>query len=531
MGYNGEQPQIDFGELGLLTDRSPNKLPVQALILAKNITLNEGRAQKAPGAREYNATPLPGGIIGCHDWWPTPVIQRMIAACDDGNIYRDNGTGSFAYNSGLPLNAAALVGLNPSCQFVDGGSETAGRDRKLFFFSRGQNQVQVLTGDGSAFRAITTPAADWATGSYPRCGVLHRNHLFVFAGQTAYGSDTGNHEDFTTNDFLLQPVFPGEGGDIIGAKIFKGRLFCWKDGGDFGYYLDDSDIDSDNWNWKQISSSSGISSTNGVACGVDDMLIANANGTVTSYVATQSLGDVESADIFKNAEIENYLRGNTSKAGLDVQHALYYAEKKQFFFTYRSAYYTSNNMLVCVDVSKQAPRITFLEKGMPNCLSLRRDGTRIKRPMYGSADGRIYLMDQEDRVEGSLAYLAEFQTPHIDFGSSGKNKLFDWLGVTYVPQGNWSLFCDYFIDGKYIDTIEFSMAQYQKPLLNVLELSTDRLGQINTETGIRRITGSGRTISFRFYNQGLNQSFEVTNITCGFRPSGEDAEKTDGSEE
>jgi hypothetical protein len=139
-------------------------------------------------------------------------------------------------------------------------------------------------------------------------------------------------------------------------------------------------------------------------------------------------------------------------------------------------------------------------------------------------------MDYEDRKEGSTAYIGDFQTPHLDFSFldatlAERNKHFDQLSVTYVPEGNWNLSCDYYIDGKYIDTIQFQMKQYLSNQLNTFLLDTDRLAQPNTETMTRPLKGTGRTISFRFYNSGSNQSFQVSSLEIGFRVSGSQAQK------
>ncbi len=537
MAYSGTKATIQLGQFGLLTDVAPIDIPPSALILARNIVLNEGRVQKAPGSYRFNENALPSGIVGVFDWRPSTVVQRLIAACENGSIYIDAGTGARNFDQTTPL-VSGLTGLNPNCQFIAAGGETAGREKKLFFLSRGQNQVQVLTGNGTEFEPIATPAIDWTSNNYPRCGALHRNHLFLFAGQTSYASDTGDHEKFVGGDFLLQQVFPGEGGDIIAAAVFKGRLFCFKEDG-FSYWLDDSNQDSELWNWRRIDAVFGVSATNAIALVIDDMLLGNDTGTLTSYLATEALGDVEAGDIFQNAQIENYLRANTSKAGIDVQHVTYYPEKKLLFATYRSAYYTYNNMLVCIDLNKKGnPRITFWQKGRPQCLGLRRDSLKIKRPMYGGQDGYVYIMDHENRSEGTVAFKGEFQTPQIDFRTVDaslvdKDKHFDYLAVTYVPEGDWTLKCDYFIDGKYIDTIEFPMLQYTKPKLgadaqdeDAFMLNESRLAQPNTETISRKLAGHGKVISFRFWNDGLNQSFQVCSITIGFRPGGEKAQKT-----
>lgn len=532
MAYAGQAVTIPLGQLGLMPDAAPTDIAQGSLIGATNLILSNGSAQKAPGAYAFNSVALPGGIVGIVDWRPDNTTQRLVAACDNGYLYIDAGIGAREFNT-TALNASTLVGLNPNCQFISGGGETPSRAKKLFFISRGQNQVQVLSNGSSTMAAISAPATDWAAGNYPQCGVLHKNHLFLFAGQQAYMSDTGDHENFTSGESGSQLVWPGEGGAITAAFVYKKRLFCFKEDS-YGYYLDDSDQDSDLWRWEKITSNFGVSGTNAIAEVLDDLLAGNDTGSITSFAATQSFGDVEAGDALNLAQVEQFFRENSSRTGLDVQHCVYYAARKWLFFTFRSAHYTYNDSLLLIDFNlKQSPRITFWQKGRPQCLALRKDRDNIKKPMYGSTDGKVYFMDYEDRAEGSgVSYRGEFQTPHFDFAFAdgslrNKKKLFDWLAVTYAPEGSHNLSCDYFIDGKYVETITFPMKQYTANQLDTLLLDTDRLAQKNSETSTKPLGGSGRTISFRFYNSGLNESFQVCSITVGFRTSGEQAQKTE----
>lgn len=525
MAYSGEKAKIPLGEFGLLTDIAPDKIPPNALIRANNVCFFNGAVQKAPGSIKWNSSALSAGIIAVHHWMPDTVTERFMAVTSTGNIYkgRDRQFGS-------AINSSISSVLTPNCMFTEAGAETAGRDKKLFFFTDGVTNPYVLSGDGTVFTTLSNPASDWtSTGTYPKFGVVHRNRLWAFAGQKSYASDSGDHENFVTAN-LVDPVYPGEGGELRGGFVFKGRLFAFKDGG-FGYILNDQDTNTSNWYWQKITSNFGLAAPNGIDEVLDDMLAGNVNGTITSYAASEKLGSVEAADIIQEMQFESYLRGNTSKAGLNVQHMLYYAEKKLLLVTYRSAYYTYNDMLIAIDFGRNDRlRPSLWIKGYPQCLARYKDVHQVERPMYGDKDGYLFLMDAEDRLEGSTAYTGDFQTPHMDFSHmnpafSSMEKHFDFLAVHYTPESSGDLSCDYFIDGRYIETITFSMIQYTPPELGVLVLNTDRLAQANTETCIRRIAGTGRTFSARFYNSGSNQSFQIPAITVYFRPAGDKAQQ------
>lgn len=521
MAYAGNIGHIPLGQFGLLTDVPPGDIPRGAFIRANNISFETGLVTKAPGSSKYNTQVLPAGIVAAFDWWPDMVTQRLIAACSNGSIYRDIGDRLFS--SATAINSG-LGNLTPKCKFVEGGNETAGRDKKLFFFSE-TCQIQVLSGDATEFEEIDNPAVDWASPNFPTIGLVHRNRLWAFMGQRAYASDTGDHENFTSN-YLTQNIFPGEGGDVIGAFVFKGRLFAFKQGG-FVYWLNESDSDSDNWNWQKLASNFGLASPHGILEVINDMIAVNESGSPISYNAVDALGDIESADLLRLLQIEEYFRNNTSLSGLDVMHAVYYEAKKQAFFTVRTSYRTTNDALFHIDFNKQNPRSAFWDKDNADCLALRKDINKVKRPMYGSSDGYIYLMDQEDRLVGTNEYNGEFKIAHTDFGFLGeniknKNKLFDYLAVEFLPQGDWNLEVDVYIDGNFSETINFKM-DVRDDGLDSFTLDTDPLGREETQTVTKPLHGSGRRISLHCRQDGANQNFAIASLDVGFRLSGEQA--------
>lgn len=525
--YTGTKAKIPLGEFGLLTDIAPDKVPPPALIQANNVCFTEGSVQKAPGTVKWNSTPLAAGIVAVHHWKPTLVTERFIAVTSDGSIYRGSDR-----VFGSAINSSVSSVLTPNCMFAEGGAEAASNKKKLFLFTNGVTNPYVLSGDGTAFTSMATPNSDWtSTGTYPKFGTIHRGSLWAFAGQRSYASSTGNHEDFSNSSAVfVSGVYAGEGGELRGAAVFKGKLFAFKDGG-FVYMLNDESAAASGWYWQKISSNFGLSAPNAISEVLDDLIAGNVSGTLSSYAASQKLGDVESADIIQEMQFEAYLRGNTSKVGLDFQHVCYYAEKKTLFATYRSAYYTYNDMLIMIDFGRNDRlRPAFWIKGYPQCLGLYKDVNQINRPMYGDKDGYLHLMDREDRLEGSTAYTGSFQIPHLDFSHldqslSTREKHFDFLSVHYVPESSGDLSCDYYIDGRYIDTITFPMIQYNRSELGVLTLGTDRLKQPNTETTTRQLRGTGRTFSAKFYNSGSNQSFQIPAITVSFRTGGDKAQQ------
>lgn len=539
MAYQGNRIKIPLGQYGLFTDISPDQSPPGALIQAQNVCFYNGYAEKAPGALRWNATATQAGIIAAHYWVPNILAAqdvRYVVADSAGNLYAGQNR-----VFGNPINTSIYSTLTPNCVFTEGGAEEAGRSKKLFFFTGGATLPYVLSAHGTAFTTIALPNSDWTSANvFPKFGVVHRGSLWAFAGQNSYTSDPTDHEDFANlTTTAVQAVYPGEGGEIRGAFVYKGRMFAFKDGG-YVYSLNDLDSDAGNWYWQKIASNFGLAAPNAIAEVVDDLMVGNTYGTITSYAATQNLGSVEAADVIQNMRFESYLRNFTSKAGVPFEHMKYYAEKKMLFMTMRSTYGTTNDAMLMIDLGNQnwlqssgqaygssaGLRASIWVKGSPQCLAHYKDPFQLDRLMYGDANGFLNLMDYADRLEGTASYTGVFQIPHTDFGFadpslSAIQKHFDFIAVHYIPTVNATLSCDYFIDGAYIDTIRFSLSQYKRPQLDTIQTDIDRGGQPTTEVVRHKICGSGRTLSVKFYQAGSNQSFKVPAITVYFRGGGD----------
>lgn len=522
MAYAGNIYPIVLGQMGLLSDVPPSDVPSGALIKANNVSFETGAITKAPGDIRYNTQVLPSGVVAVHDWWPDVVTQRLIALCENGSIYRDIGDRVF---SGATAITTGLLTCTPRSSFIEAGAETALRAKKLFLFT-GTNQVQVLEGDGVAFAEIASPATDWSTPNYPTFGFVHRNRLWAFMGSRAYASTTSDHEDFASGTILTQSIYPGEGGDLVGGWIFKGRPFVFKKGG-FVYFLDDSDTDSDNWVWRKYGSNFGLASPHSIFETDNDMLGLNESGALISYSAVNTYGGVASADMWKLLKISQFMRSNTSLSGIGMTHAKFYEDKKQVFITTRDSYRTANNLIIMIDLNQQQPRAALWDKNAATCIGFRKDINEVKRPMYGSTDGYVYLMDREDRLVASTAYTGEFKTGHLDFRDQGpqvaeKNKIFDHLSVEFVPQGDWDLSVDVYIDGKFSETINYPMTVTDDGL-DSFTLDTDPLGREEAQMITMPLHGSGRRISFHVRQSGSNQNFAVTALFVGYRLSAEQA--------
>lgn len=635
MGYKGVVIGVPLGQQGLQTDDPMMQIAPSAAIKANNVTLHASKVEKARGSMIYSEKDLGDAIVGVHDWWPTASDQRLIAATDGGEIYRDTGNGfwggasisdaavpleypevqtitfsavsttgslkflftagatalinwdattaeiqtivravtghsgvivtgniaplakvrivfagrtgnqaliAFSDNtlerSGSPVTPTAvetsaygtsLGTLTPTLHFTPGGAETALRARKLFIFT-GVGLPHVIDGDTAAARVIANPAADWSTGNFPTYGIIYQSRLVVLAGHRVYLSAVADHEDFAlgsggTGEFQQYAVFAGEGDALISAVVHKGLLLLFKR--PFGVYvLDWRDPSATYPTISKYSDAFGAASPHAFVNMLNDLVGGSNSGTLNSLEATAAHGSLEAGDILNNTRTRDHIRQELHPSGIPYMHAIYYPEKECAYFTGRSSVASLQDRMIVMDISRERPRITLETKDQANCLALRRDGNNILRPIYGSDDGNVYLMDQDARNVGGAAYVGEFQSPFIDFshadGSlSGKTKIFDFLSLTYTATGTWSFYVDVYIDGDFIETIPYR--QTLGAVLGTFILDTSVLGASQTRTQRSPLHGSGKAISFRIYNNNVDEYFRVEACQVSFRIAGEQA--------
>jgi hypothetical protein len=511
---------------GLHTDDPDTQIPPTDLKRANNITFEGNKLSKAPGALRFNKTALSSGVIEAIDWWPSDIAQRLICVTSDGNVWRMQD----AYNQAIVNNTTDTtedtLTVTGQAMIVQGGAELAGNNRKLFIFT-GNDEIQVISGDGTVRYDISKPALDWNTNqNQPTAGLIYNNSLWAWGNRnsphTLYASNPEDHEDFTTVDVSsVWPVYPGEQEKILACYVFKGRLFIFKYPSGL-YYLDDSAGPTfSSWVIRKYMDNFGAASAHSGITVLNDMFIANSFGTITSANAVQYYGGFDMADILVNSRNSMYVREYMNPQGNTSRYGIYYETKKQAFFSYRSTSSTYNDQLLYIDFAapNQTQKMAWWNHLQANCLFLRKDVNLVPRPCYGSNDGYVYFMDQVNRDVNGNGYLMDIMTPAMDFISSQTsvmqlpaqmaeaNKLFDFLELTIECTGKWNLNVDVFIDGKFSETLQYTQSLLKGT--NEFVTNIDRTYD-SFPFQIRKVMhGYGKRLALRLYNDGADQNITL----------------------
>lgn len=534
MGYEGEIAAISLGKGGMWTDSPQTAIPNTHLIFAQNCQFFFDVLEKEAGSQRWNATTYAAGIKAFRDFWPTEILQKIIVVAKNGQVYYSPSqfvTGTVAPTGAAPatLNVSGLVSI------LLAGNEEQGNDRKCFILT-GNDPVQVISGNVNTRANITTPSIDWTGTNQPFGGALHRNSLWLFGNRNnphgIYRSSALDHEDFSASPSVY-PVYPGEGEKVICAYVFRNRLYVLKYPKG-AYQLDDSDSNPVNWFFTKFTDDFGGSSPFCMQTVLDDVIVANNFGSLTSGKAALIFGDLATADIFHQNNVYGFAE-NEIRKDIDLpKYLLYYPSKKTLFASFQS---TSSQMMdrICRLDYKQYPnapaKISWTTKDQPNCLGLVKDSQKVERPFYGADDGYLYQMDVEDRWVGDQSgnetgYEFAAWTPAMDFGQANallaqQNKLFDFLEIEFEPTGDWDLSVDIFIDGKFYVTRYFNMSGRSN--LDEFVLDNDFIDD-GTPFSVRLpIGGMGRRIQFRMHQNGVGQNVRLTGLKIFYRISGQQA--------
>ncbi len=516
MAYVGEVIAIPLGEAGLTGSRALAKVPQDALLLANNISFDSGNIRKEGGAEKYNSTAIAAGpsIIGGHDWWPTSGVQRMIVYTSNGVLYKDSGDGSFPIGLSYGLSGAGVP------VFAQGGQEAILNDRKLFVCD-GVTLPRVLAGDANVANSIAFPAADWIPPKQPVTMALHDGRMWAGVDHRVYYSTVDDHENFVNavNAGSLA-IFPGVGDRIVQIMSYKGLLIVWKYPTGI-FYVDTTSPIIANWGVRRLSEAVGGVSPLGACQVSDDVMFLDQAGDVQLLSGIQEYGTIGFKNLSQLSLLAPFIRDRVNLARLPFARAVFYPHKLEAHIALSQSGTGVNNARLVVDFNRPgAARFRWSPRDICESIWLRRDDDTIARPVIGDSTGFVWKLDQDTFRKGTEGYLAEFQTPHLDFrwadpklATLRKNGAF--LEIVCDPTGEWVMTCDVYWDNVLTQTIEFNVVPLGA-VLGSFVLGTDTLGAPASFALRKRLQGSGKRLSLHFYNENVDEDFNISDAFVSF---------------
>tara|TARA_Y100000310_G_scaffold225116_1_gene227126 strand:- start:4640 stop:6250 length:1611 start_codon:yes stop_codon:yes gene_type:complete len=527
MAYEGSIIPIPIGQFGLDGRDNENEIPPGSLVEAEGIDY-EGRVlRKEGGAEKLDSTAVTDAPVcrGLFDWHPVDGTQRLISAWNDGKIYKevDGDVDSVTLKSGLSP--------DKSVQFIEGGEEVLGNDRKLFACN-GTDPVQVLTADGTTTSDLSTPPADWSGSNQPinmakhsgPAGTPGGGFMWGFLGHRAYRSKLDDHEDYTTTAYQIA-VGPSVGTKIMAGLTFDGIFYFLKDEGLF--WLDDSDAAEGNWYPRLLSSVMGVASPSAWAFTGNDVLILSKYGRFFLLTAVRekdkATGNVRAADLGNAMFLDPWLRENVNFNRLDLATATPYPHKNTVEFSVpRKGFQVPNIRLRFNFEETDVVKFSHSKRDEAYVLALRKHPTEgIQKPIHGDGAGFVWSMDTKARNKDSAGYDGIAKTHSTDSGVPNNQKGYDGLEVEFKSVDGHDLTVAPFVDGKERTARTLEMQGPGDPIDGTssgFTLGTSSLGAEGTFTRRARVTGSGRRFSVEVKTTGADEDFRITALRPMFKP-------------
>lgn len=524
MAYAGSQKVIKLGLYGLVSDLSQDNLPPNSLVRCENVQFMNGIVERADEITEWMyacpdfSTPqfINEKPIAVKRYFPHPRIERQIVVTDKGRVYK--------YLTPFTRIEVTPTGVSPTILSIDsmpvivtGGDESDGTSKKVFIFT-GNSPIQVIEGDGTTRRNLTTPSPDWTT-SYPSFGLIFRNSLVAFGNRSAphmqYFSSPDDQENFTPSDpgVLVQNIFPGENESLLSAFVFKGKLFSFKR--PYGVYqLVDDDVDSTNWYYQRTSSTFGIASALSFFEATDDIYIFSNDGSLVSMTAAFRLGNVYNADLLSALKNSRTFSGIIRKQFLYNSFASYLPNKKIAVVAFPSFKSKDGycDSAIYIDFNQDTPRVSWHRYNGYEITAADKykDAYGDDRFLFtklnfnGSAYSNSVMATYYPHYTASTPF--RIQTPNMTLDTEA-NKLFDAFELMFESTSAYPLAVDVYIDNKFSNT--FLIQPYYGAVLapNVfpdtnkfscfpLKLNKNYLLGRGTRPKYNSLKGRGQGISF-----------------------------------
>lgn len=527
MAYRGVTARIPIGLQGFNGSRNPSQLQPGHLSYVDGADLDGGIIQKEGGADKINAIALAGSIISGFHWSPSPVGSYDIVFLDNGSVIRDSGSGVFT-----EIMVSGLSVINePVPLFVPAGGETVGQPRKLFMFSA-LNLPQVALGTDQAMNQIANPAADWNAGG-PTFGVQHANRLWAGGNGSdphrVYYSTTGDHTNFTGTGSGNLSVFPGEGERLVGGISFKGMLILFKYPTGV-FVVDTRDANIQNWSVAHLSRAVGGVNQHSILPIENDVLYLDHGGGIHLLSATSEFGDLNTSDIGQLADITSFMRQDVSLNGIRKATGVWYAAKRQAWFSMPQKGSSVNDLRLILDYSagNQLPRFLLSRRDEATAYWMRPDSNGVYKPAFGDDNGFAWQLDTPFFAKDGLAYQMILESANTDLSFvdatlATKQKNGQFLEVVSESRGDWDLTVNVYWDDILTDTLQFNMGA-GGAVLGEFELDVDTLGSDAIQSSRQRMEGSGRRVKLVLSNSGLGQNVSIAEVHLGFTVGDERAQ-------
>lgn len=525
MSYTGLRARIPCGVGTFRRKDNDATMNYFDLVDAKNLRFRGDTFVKAPGLGFFDSNGISGtpNILEAFEYRPVSGTSRIISACSDGSVYREN--------AGDLDDSTLVTGLSFSgpITLLQAGQQTSSTNKQLLLFSDGV-EPHSGSGDATSMSPLTNIPSDWSGSDQPKAAILHDFRVYAFGcpafPHAIYVSTLNDHTDFSTGNPPIFTVAPGFSDEVVMAySVLPELLYVWKY--PFGIFrINTTQITDTIIPIQTARLDIGGSGPHGVTqVGQDVWFIANT-GHIYSLVAAENSEDLIEANLTAQLDLEPWVEENVDLSKIRFARLIYDSENQEVHAVFTGKNGTLNDLRLVFDVSDpQRPRVSpDTDRGEIFQTGFRYIETSGNTNLYwGGSGGQIYKDNQISRnVGGTTSYSGTFRFPETDLSWVGESlsqrtKRFDWLDVLIKPTGSYDLTITIYIDGISRLTTSVSLGSTGGDF--PFTLDTDRLGggeviRHKVPLGLR-----GQRIGIEITNNGLNENFSIAELLINFKPN------------
>ena len=515
MSYVGETYQMPFDTSGMNFNQNIDKIPPNAMVLARNVSLHEGGVGTRGGTQKDNSTVVTGApdIRGLYHFRLISGTDFKVFGTSAGELFKNSTT------------------------TIKTGMSTANK----FWFETFENTLYIVDGDtapqtwdGSAAGTsnITTAATDWSGSNQPDQiikhgrGVSERLWAKGVASQpgTIYYSDLGNGQDFLNGTAGRVVIDTGDGFGIVGIIEFGDQLFAF--GRNRTWIVDDRSVNTVEWGYEAAPWTGGVANHRLLVKTENDLYAMMEDGEIYSVKAAQFNGDYKKASLVRPAFIDRYIRTNVKLSAFEDFHARYDPETRAIkWFVVRAGETEVDTALVYfID---RPPELAWTihdnqdyNSGYSACSSaLVRQAAGNYEVWTGDYSGFLWRLEQANANDDSNAFYNGFRIPNTHYGNPRTTKHFRRGRLVTEPKGAYSLNVAWWVDGAAQTTQTVSLAGTGSVFGTGL-FGTATFGGEDLIDSSYDLGQVGKRIQKEFYLNTVNQEFFLSADLTDFKPLG-----------
>jgi hypothetical protein len=505
MGIKADLLHVPMTEASFNFSRNYQLIPDTALIEpSTNYNLHNLGLEQRGGSSKVRAFSVTNRVMGGYDFRQSNGHQYMVYAKNNGSVYRDNDTNVLA--TGMSTSNFFHFGQYYDDLYISDGASTPKK------------------WDGTTVTTLT-PASDWALNPpfqmifHPR-GASFR--MWAVCSNGVYASSPAAIDDFSDGGVILIPIYSK--GGLVGAIEFGQELFVFSRTECFRIL--DTDADPTNWGYEKAIWTGGVAHWRLIVLADNNVFMLTDDLNIYSLQGVFQTGDYRQASISRPAQIDRYLREQTSYSNIENWHAAY-DPKLRCIKWFIQVSGTTNNQALVQFLDKPADKCWAVHNNQDyasgysaSCSFTNRTSVSDWRIRTGDYTGSIWELESPNKYDNLNPYTSILKFKKWEFGNPVMHKHFP-KGLIRTRSSTPINFDIYMTVNSYALPTQHLSLNSQSAVFDTAIFDTDTFAAENIGTTPFDIKAYGETLQMEIRHSSITEDFFISEIIIAFKECGE----------